>query len=77
LETEAFHHSILFIEGQNKKNEEIKELKDKLNKIEYENNQKFDILFKAMNLSNEEEEKVEPNIEPLPIRKQSPLKVKI
>lgn len=56
LQSEAFNHSLLFIEGQNKKNEEINSLKTEMNKMKYDFTAKFDELFRLVNGNRREEE---------------------
>ncbi|CAI2362722.1 unnamed protein product [Moneuplotes crassus] len=53
LEKEAFNHSALFIEGQNKKNEEIRTLKNEMEEMKEEYSKKFKVLFEALNLDEE------------------------
>ena len=67
LESEAFAHSIMFINGQNKKNEELENLKTELNRVKEMFSEKIDFLYKAMNQHEKEEEKQpEPKFEHLP-----------
>lgn len=64
LQSEAFSHSVQFIDGQNKKNEEIISLKTELANVVTNFNNKFDELFKALNVSKKvEEDRKEPVIE--------------
>jgi hypothetical protein len=66
LQNEAFNHSVIFIEGQNKKNEEIQNLKTELNRVKEDFSSKFDILFKAMNIKYKNEEVKEQKFDRLP-----------
>lgn len=64
LQSEAFSHSVQFIDGQNKKNEEIQSLKTELAKVVSNFNTKFDELFKALNVNKKvEEDRKEPTME--------------
>ena len=60
LEQEAFNHSAIFIEGQNKKNEEIQTLKSEMAKMKEDFTSKFEELYKIFNIKPEEEKRPEP-----------------
>ena len=67
LQKEAFNHSVIFIEGQNKKNDEIKNIRKELKEVQTSCEEKINFLFKTLNLKVEEEEEIEPKLEPLPL----------
>lgn len=66
LQMEAFNHSVIFIENQNKKNEEINALKTEMFMMKEEFSSKFDEIFRAMNLKNQEEIKLDVEIDRSP-----------
>lgn len=67
IKDQAFQHSVYFIEGQNKKNLEIQQLKSEMARIRDDFNSKFDQLFKIINVKQKvEEEKVNPRMEEFP-----------
>lgn len=53
LKEQAHYHSNVFIEGQNKKNEEIDKLKSEIVEMKEEYGKKFKVLFEALNLDEE------------------------
>jgi hypothetical protein len=68
LKQEAFKHSVEFIEGQNKKNEQIDNLKEEIKSMKAECELKFEELFRYIrNRQRTEENKLAANnIDPAP-----------
>lgn len=68
LKEEAFKHSVEFIEGQNKKNEEISHLKNEMQKMKAEYEIKFDELFRFIKGRQraEEDKEAAKDMDPAP-----------